>query len=227
MTEPQVCRWHTFGSDPAFHEAARDFILGAAANAISERGAFVVVLAGGNTPSPVYHLLRDARTEWRAWHVYFGDERCLPPGDPARNSRMARDEWLGQVAIPAAQVHAIPAERGAASAADAYSAELAAVGIFDLVILGLGEDGHTASLLPGGDWVHATTRHPAISPPHAPNPPPARVQLSLQRPSPAEAVAFLVQGDGKRVALEKWQAGAALPVGMIRPPSGVDVFLKP
>ncbi|HKB59132.1 MAG TPA: 6-phosphogluconolactonase [Gallionellaceae bacterium] len=227
MIEPQVCRWHTFGSDPAFHEAARDFILGAAANAISERGAFIVVLAGGNTPRSVYRLLRDARTEWRAWHVYFGDERCLPPGDPARNSRMAQEEWLGQVAIPGAQIHPIPAERGAASAAEVYSAELAAVGTFDLVILGLGEDGHTASLFPGGDWEAATNLPAAIAVHNAPKPPAERVSLSPQRLSQSRAAAFLVQGEGKRMALDKWRTGATLPASAIRPPSGVDVFLRP
>lgn len=226
MTAPQVCRWHSFDSDSAFCQAGHDFILAAAEKAISARGTFAVVLAGGNTPLPVYRLLRDARTDWSAWHVYFGDERCLPPDDPARNSRMAQDAWLGQVPIPAAQIHRIPAERGPQAAADAYAAELANVGAFDLVILGLGEDGHTASLFPGGDWERAGEQLPAIAVHGAPKPPPERVSLSAQRLSESRAVAFLVQADGKQEALEKWRAGVALPAAAIRPPDGVDIFLR-
>lgn len=226
MTTAQLCRWHRFDSEGAFHGAACDFILAAANSAISARGAFSVVLAGGNTPRPIYRLLREASTDWLAWHVYFGDERCLPPADSERNSRMAEDAWLGQVDIPAAQIHPIPAERGAQAAADAYSTALATVGIFDLVILGLGEDGHTASLFPGGDWAGLKTPPPAIAVHNAPKPPPERVSLSPQRLSEARAVAVLVQGQGKRDALEKWQAGAALPVAAICPLAGVDVFIE-
>lgn len=226
MTVSQVCRWHIFDSDSAFNEAARDFILAEADRAITARGAFVVVLAGGNTPRPVYRLLHDAPTEWSAWHVYFGDDRCLPADDPARNSRMAQDEWLGQVAIPAGQIHPIPAERGAQAAADDYAAQLATVGTFDLVILGLGEDGHTASLFPGGDWERAVGQPPAFAVHDAPKPPPDRVSLSAQRLSESRAVAFLAQAAGKQEALAQWRAGMALPAAAIRPPGGVDIFLR-
>jgi 6-phosphogluconolactonase len=160
MASSQTRRWHEFDSVIDFEQAARRFILEHAERAIAARGAFSIVLAGGNTPRNIYRALCDADTDWSAWHVYFGDERCLPADDPERNSHMARSAWLDHVAIPSQQIHPIPGELGPETAADSYARELAEVGEFDLVLLGLGEDGHTASLFPGGAWEHAKTNLP-------------------------------------------------------------------
>ena len=99
-------------------------ILAAADTAIRAGGQFRVVLAGGNTPRAAYQRLRDARADWGAWHIYFGDERCVPRDDPARNSRMAEEAWLEHIALPPPQLHAIPAELGADPAAKAYAVTL-------------------------------------------------------------------------------------------------------
>src|SRR5690242_16785552 len=104
------------------------------------RGQFHLVLAGGDTPRGAYRRLCGTSTDWSMWNVYFGDERCLPVDDPARNSRMAGEAWLDHVFIPTVQFHAIPAELGAVRAAQLYRETLHAVGEFDLVLLGLGED---------------------------------------------------------------------------------------
>ena len=125
--------------------------LACADDAVTRRGRFVVVLAGGNTPRGVYELLRGADADWSRWHVYLGDERCAPRDDPERNSLMAATAWLDHVSIPASQIHPIPAEMGPVDGARRYAATLDPVGEFDLVHLGLGEDGHTASLFPGHD----------------------------------------------------------------------------
>lgn len=214
-------RWHDVHDVSALHAAARDRILVAAERAIARRGRFTIVLCGGGTPRGVYRGLRAARADWPAWHVYYGDERCVAPDSPERSSHVAAQLWLDHVAIPPAQIHAIPAERGPVAGAAAYAAELAELGDFDLVLLGLGEDGHTASLFPGHPWGGAD----ALAVTDAPKPPPDRVSLSADRLSRARAVLFLVDGVGKLDAVARWQRGEALPAAAIAPPGGVDVLL--
>lgn len=229
----QMVRWREFADPARFERVAAEFILGAAAEAIAERGAFRIVLAGGETPRPIYERVSAADADWDRWHVYFGDERCLPPDDPGRNSVMARSAWLDRVAIPAPQVHGIEAERGPEAGAQRYAAAVSGFGPFDLVLLGLGEDGHTASLFPGGPWEGVTSGNPpdagAAIPPvvpvfDAPKPPPGRISLSAARLGDARRVLFLVAGAGKRVAVARWQAGDPIPASRIRPLGGVDVF---
>lgn len=209
----------------ALAAAARQRILAAAANAIRARRRFLIVLAGGNTPRAAYRLLRDARADWSAWQIYFGDERCLPRDHAARNSRMAEEAWLDHVAVPALQRHPIPGELGAAAAAQAYGATLRPVAAFDLVLLGLGEDGHTASLFPGHAWGEVPGSPATLAVLDAPKAPRERVSLSAARLSYAREVLFMVAGDSKRDALAHWRAGAAIPASAIRPAAGVDVLV--
>jgi 6-phosphogluconolactonase len=221
----QSVRWHEFPDDVSLLANARSRILGAARDAIGRHHAFDIVLAGGNTPRKLYRALRRCDADWAHWHVWFGDERCAPPDDPERNSRMARDEWLDHVAIPAANVHPVPAERGAREAAALYARELRTVDAFDLVLLGLGEDGHTASLFPGHEWgVHGDSPD-ALAVFDAPKPPPERVSLGAHRLSNARSVLFLVEGAGKREAVTAWKRGEAIPAASIAPEAGVDVLL--
>ncbi len=187
-------------------------ILSAARAAIARRGAFTVVLAGGTTPESCYALLAEAAADWARWHIYFGDERCLAPGDPRRNSTMAAARLTGRVPIPPRQVHPIPAERGASAAASDYERTIRAVLPFDLVLLGMGEDGHTASLFPGH-------RHPPgalVVPVHgAPKPPPERVSLGPAALGSCRELLVLVTGAGKRPALRQWRDGEDLPIAGI------------
>jgi 6-phosphogluconolactonase len=223
----QLVRWHVFPDDASLQSDARGRVLAAARDAIAKHGAFDIVLAGGNTPRKLYRALRDAGTDWACWHVWYGDERCAPSDDPERNSRMARDEWLDHVPVRAGNVHPIPAERGAREAAALYARELRSVDAFDLVLLGLGEDGHTASLFPGHDWGTHADSPDAIAVFDAPKPPPERVSLSAHRLSNARQVLFLVEGAGKRDAVASWQRGEPMPAASITPETsvGVDVLL--
>jgi len=184
------------------------------------------VLAGGRTPREIYHGLCTTKTDWSAWHIYFGDERCLPPRDPARNSCMAAEVWLNNVPIPPMQVHTIAGELGADEAALQYSETLRSVGYFDLVLLGLGEDGHTASLFPGHDWGTAPGSQDALAVFDAPKPPPQRVSLSAARLSRARQVIFLVSGESKHRAVTAWRAENNIPARAIRPETGVDVLVE-
>ncbi len=222
----QNCRWHIYPTIRCLQERAALAILRNANRSIVERGAFHIVLAGGNTPKAVYRNLCDMETQWAAWHVYFGDERCVMPDDSERNSKMAGDVWLDYVPIPHSQVHLIPAELGGEAAARAYCDVLRSVGLFDLVLLGLGEDGHTASLFPHRDWGAHPDSAAAIAVHGAPKPPPERVSLSAHRLGLARQVVFLVGGAAKHDAVVAWVGGKPIPAASIFPSCGIDVLLE-
>ncbi|MDP1594745.1 MAG: 6-phosphogluconolactonase [Gallionella sp.] len=184
-----------------------------AAEAIAARGVFHLALAGGETPRRCYEKLRHHTIDWNQVHLYFGDERCLPDGDASRNDSMARAALLNHVAPPQANIHCIPAELGAIEAAARYALELESVGKLDLVLLGMGEDGHTASLFPDNP---ANTRIEAAVPVFdAPKPPAERVSLGMGTLNAARNKLFMVTGAGKRQALEQIMRGVALPAAQI------------
>ncbi|GBL44523.1 6-phosphogluconolactonase, eukaryotic type [Sulfuriferula multivorans] len=219
-------RWHFVNAVEQLVEAAFIRIHAAAREALRERGVFHLVLAGGTTPRALYARMNGMDTDWRGWHVWFGDERCLAADHPERNSRMAQDAWLASSAIPAAQIHTIPAELGAPAAANAYVNTLRNVEEFDLVLLGLGEDGHTASLFPGHDWGTCPDSPDVLAVRDAPKPPPERVSLSARRLGRARAVLFLVSGAGKCDAVAAWRRDEPIPAAAIRPVAGVDVLVE-
>jgi len=184
-----------------------------AAQAIAARGAFHVALAGGETPRRCYQKLREFAIDWKHVHVYFGDERCLPNGDAQRNDSMVRESLLDHVAIPTTNIHNIPAELGAREAAAMYASLLGNIAPLDLVLLGMGEDGHTASLFPDNP---ATESAAAVVPVFdAPKPPAERVSLGLNSLNAARQKIFLVAGAGKRAALERILHGDYLPAARI------------
>ena len=188
-------------------EACR--LIGVAAKlAIRERGVFRIVLAGGSTPGRTYQLLAETAQDWMSWEILWGDERCLPAAAPERNSRLAQELWLQRVAIPAAQIHPIAAELGAEEASARYGKVIADRQPFDLVLLGMGEDGHTASLFPGAVEDGA----PVIALHDAPKPPARRVSLTFQTLRASRAQLALVTGAEKSCALAAWQHGEQLPI---------------
>ena len=219
-------RWHPMPSAEALEDEAATRIAHAAREALARQERFRVVLAGGNTPRNVYRKLVSIATDWSRWEVYFGDERCLALNDAARNDRMAHETLLDHVPIAAGAIHRIPAEQGAAAAAQAYERTLAGVGPFDLVLLGLGEDGHTASLFPGHDIGAAADSPDVLAVFDAPKPPRERVSMSAARLSRAPRVLFLVAGGEKRDVVHRWKAGEAMPAAGIRATSGVDVLVE-
>lgn len=140
-------------------QALADCFVDDATKAIAERGAFFVALAGGTTPKTAYGLLaqppRRERVDWNHVFFYFGDERCVPPESPESNYRMASETFLDALRVPADHVHRMHGEREPAQAAHEYAQILIQTmgdqPCFDLVLLGMGADGHTASLFPGID----------------------------------------------------------------------------
>ena len=214
-------RWHSFNSQDAINQAAVKRILQAADEAIIKNGSFLVVLAGGSTPKSVYQLLSQEKADWANWHVYHNDDRCLPVDHAERNSKMARDVWLNLVAIPQNQIHDIPTELGNVEGAKAYAKTLNGVRAFDLVILGLGEDGHTASLFPNQVVDNSADAVPVFD---APKPPAERVTMSQNRLNNTHEVLFLVTGAGKQEAVDNWRKGVKIPATLIAPKNGVDVY---
>lgn len=223
--KPQLLRWQVHADAAATLSAAARRIEAAARDAIDRRGAFRIVLSGGETPRRLYAMLALTAVRWGAWHVYWGDERCVPRGDVQRNDAMAQGVWLDASPIPHAQIHPIPAELGPEAGAAAYSRALQDVPAFDLALLGLGEDGHTASLFPGRDWGVDPDSPAALAVRQAPKPPRERVSLSAARLSAARAVLVLAPGEGKRDAVRRWEAGEDLPIRAIAPETGVDAFV--
>ncbi|HEU0234410.1 MAG TPA: 6-phosphogluconolactonase [Gallionella sp.] len=184
-----------------------------AAQAIVARGVFHVALAGGETPRRCYEKLRRLPVDWTHVQVFFGDERCLPVGDSQRNDTMAREALLEHVAIPPGNIHAIPAELGARKAAARYAAVLENAAPLDLVLLGMGEDGHTASLFPGNPATDSAAA--AVPVFDAPKPPTERVSLGMGTLNVARQRIFMVAGAGKRDALEQILLGKSLPAARV------------
>jgi 6-phosphogluconolactonase len=207
-----------------------------AAEAVAARGAFNLALSGGSTPRLLYRLLADpaepfaGRVPWPQVHVFFGDERAVPPDDPASNYRMAREALLDRV--PCGSVHRMEAELGAPEAATRYEAALrdhfgaAEVPVLDLALLGLGADGHTASLFPGSPALRER-RHWVMA---AEGPPPAVERITLTPPvlERARSLLFLVAGEDKaeplRRLLRPRPGEAPIPAGQLRPGGSVLVL---
>ena len=204
-----MLEWRSFQQPIDLENAAAAFVLSCAQLSIERQHRFRLVMAGGQTPSGVYRVLRDAPTDWSCWHIYFSDERCVARDDAQSNSRMARDCLLDYVPIPDSQIHVIPTELGADGAAASYDALLQTHTPFDLVLLGVGEDGHTASLFPG--QVTDTDRW-TVAVHDAPKPPSERVSLSVRALRTTANVLVITSGIGKRDAIAAWRAGKSLPI---------------
>ena len=210
---------------PSAEEVALDTaqrIQSAAASSIEDHGVFKIVLAGGTTPAASYKHLIDTDTDWSRWQIFYGDERCLPVDHPDRNSVMVSRVWLDHVNIPAANIHPIPAELGAIPAASQYEAVIQPMLPFDMTLLGIGEDGHTASLFPGHSHPEGKLVVPVTN---APKPPSDRVSLSFKVLANSNSVIVLVTGAGKRDAVVQWQAGADIPIQQLTSQIAVDVLI--
>jgi len=215
-------------------------------HAVARRGRAVLSLSGGTTPKAVFALLAEPpwreRVDWAKVHVFWGDERFVAATDDASNVRMTRSALLDHVNVPAANVHAIPDDDAptpgdvdatfarARSAAASFATTLHAFyggerlvddrPFFDVVMLGLGEDGHTASLFPGtaalaerDAWAVAVRTDNATAP--------VRITMTYPLIESTHAVLFLAAGAGKRAMVERVLAGdASLPAARVRPHGG-------
>lgn len=213
--------------------AAAALFAEAARGAVTARGCCAVALAGGSTPRRAYELLAGAahagNVPWAHLHLFWGDERCLPVGDPQRNETMVRRALLDQVSVPPEQVYAIDCGGSPEAAATAYGDRIATFfdgqpPCFDLVFLGLGEDGHIASLLPGSATLTATDRWTGVA--RRAEEDFDRVTLTAPLFNQARLVVFLVSGRSKaRVVRAALRGEGSLPVHLIRPVAGEVLWL--
>lgn len=209
----------------ALADAAAERFVAAAGDAIASRGQFIVALAGGSTPGDTYLRLGTAlvsKVMWSRVQVLWSDERCVPPDHAQSNYRMARETLLDRVPVPAANVHRIHGEDDPAMAAAVYETTLRALLRIDLVLLGLGEDGHTASLFPGSAAAHEQTRWVMAARAHATSM--WRITLTPAVINGAAEVMFLVSGGAKagilRRVLEGPRRPEELPAQAIAPSNG-------
>jgi 6-phosphogluconolactonase len=217
--------------------AAAERVVAYAQEAINSHNVFSVALAGGNTPSRVYELLATIPfkqlIDWSRTHLFFGDERCVPPDHPDSNYGMVYSTLISKVEIPVENVHRIVGEGNPEENAEGYEKELRTFfgelpwPRFDLVLLGMGEDGHTASLFPGSDalkedskWVVATRMA---------QPTQDRISLTAKVFNHAAHVVFLVTGQAKAKRLAEvlhYRPGAdRLPAQLIQPVDGTLEWL--
>jgi 6-phosphogluconolactonase len=222
--------------------AAAEEVVRLAGEAVHAHGRFTIALSGGSTPRALYRLLVASsdpigdRIDWSAVHVFWGDERHVPPDHAESNYRMARETLLDHVSIPAANIHRILGEDpDAAHAAALYEDELAAAFAlaprqmprFDLVLLGLGAEGHTASLFPGSAALHERERR--VVAPFVPKLAAHRITLTPPVLNHAAAVIFLVSGADKAAALAAVVEGERdidlYPAQIVRPEHGTLLWL--
>jgi 6-phosphogluconolactonase len=211
-------------------EAVAAYVGPLARDAIKSNGKFTIALSGGSMPKVLGAALPSIDTDWRKWHVFFADERCVELTHDDSNYKACREHFLSKVAIPDAQVYKIDPALPPDEAAVAYTAHLTAVfgdtpeamPSFDLMMLGMGPDGHTASLFPGHELLEERGKVVAgIS--DSPKLPPCRITLTLPVLNNAKEVCFIATGSSKAALLPGvllLHSTSELPCALVRPPRG-------
>lgn len=202
-------------------QAAADEVIRAATDAVAQRGRFTIALSGGSTPKNLYTLIAanaSANLPWDRMFFFWGDERHVPPDDPDSNYRMAKESFLSKVAIPPGNIFPVPAENpDASAAAETYEQTLRTFFAlapgefprFDLILLGMGPDGHTASLFPETAALQEKSRLVVANWVEKLNA--SRITLTLPVLNAARCVAFLVSGTDKAAVLHEVLEGNAPP----------------
>ncbi len=203
--------WFVFKDLDAASQAAADFIGNKIAVAIKQNNSCHVVLPGGNTPLACLAYLAKKDLPWSKVHWYPGDERCVPVGHADRNDVMMENILWSK--ITPTHTHSMPTELGADIAAEKYRETIQSIKAFDVAFLGIGEDGHTASLFPGNTALQDTR---SVVPVYdSPKPPSERVSLSMKTLQQAQCRIVLVGGAGKADIIKRIKAGEPLPINSI------------
>lgn len=215
--------------------AAAALLVSRAEDAIAARGRFTVALSGGSTPKAMHTYLRGLKVEWARVHIFWGDERCVPPDHEHSNYRMARETLLDHIILPSENVRRIRGEADPEQAAADYENVLRSAFSdtpprFDMIFLGMGDDGHTASIFPGTSAVNEQTRW-VVAQAHDFPPPPLVTRLTFTPPliNAAAHVVVLVAGAGKAERLKQVLQGPyqpeVLPAQIVKPTNGRVVWM--
>ncbi|MBY0279814.1 6-phosphogluconolactonase [Candidatus Binatia bacterium] len=211
----------------AVARAGTAFVIDAARRAIAERGRFLFAVSGGKTPWVMMAELARADVDWTKWHLFQVDERIAPAGDPDRNLTHLQESLLAHVALPAENVHAMPVEEPDSTAATIrYGEDLERLAgrppVLDLIHLGLGPDGHTASLVPDDAVLGVRNRDVAITASAYQG----RHRMTLTYPvlDRAREILWLIDGAAKADMLPRVRKGdTAIPAGRVRNPNAVAI----
>jgi 6-phosphogluconolactonase len=205
---------------------AAEHVERALARALEERGAFHLALSGGTTPGGTYRLLAASVPDWSGVELWFADERCVPADDEQSNYRLVAETLLDPSDFPAERVHRMAGELGPGEGARAYDVELRDgvppgdedEPLLDLVLLGIGPDGHVASLFPGSPALEADRAQLCLGIHDSPKPPPERITLSLSMLRAARACLLLATGAGKADAVSAMlgEPNPHLPASLLR-----------
>lgn len=191
---------------PALIERSLKIILDKIQSAISERGQFTIALSGGSTPKPLYEAIASQNLPWEKIHVFWGDERYVPPDHADSNQGMARQAWLDRVNMPAANIHPMPTDEAEPAVAaskheeqlrDFLKVQEGEFPVFDVILLGMGDDGHTASLFPHTEALQVRDRLVTVG--NKDGQP--RLTFTVPLINSARCVLFVVAGSNKRPAL--------------------------
>jgi 6-phosphogluconolactonase len=241
MARAVTVTYRIWQTAPDVAAAAADLFASTAATAATARGVARIAISGGGTPKAMFALLADrsapyfARIPWDKLELFWVDERCVPPTDSDSNYRMTSEAMLSKVPLPAAQIHRMEGELDPETAASRYEAELrtafrlegAETPVFDLVLLGMGDDGHTASLFPHTAALDEITKLVVAN--HVPQKDTWRITLTSPVINAARSVAFLIEGAAKADVLAEVLLGPrdpeSWPSQLIRPESGALTFL--
>lgn len=231
MTGNAAAQVRIFPDPETLGRAAIEFVITLARQRIAAEGRFSVALSGGSSPKQLYAFLGSSPYRddipWPPMHFFWADERCVPPDHPDSNYKLAFDAFLSGVSLPAANIHRIKGEEGPVAAAQAYEEDLRrffsgpGVPSFDLIILGIGEDGHTASLFPGSPLLQETARFAVpveLDPPKV-----SRVTLTLPVLNHAAQVLFLASSRAKAEVVAEVigrNNEGRYPAGLVQPVSG-------
>ena len=201
--------WLIFDDEMSLSEALAQEILNIAKKSISEKNCFSIVLTGGQSVLNLYKILSKSDSNWEKWHIYIGDERCVPMGHKDRSDRVINKIWLNNSLIPKKNIYFIKAELGLTRAQEEYERILRKVNKFDVVLLSMGEDGHVASLFPGHVY---PKNQKVIIDNNSPKLPKQRVSMSYQQLNKAHYVFKLIIGETKKKSVALLKQNANLPI---------------
>ena len=201
--------WLIFDDEMSLSKALAQEVLNIAKKSIFEKDCFSIVLTGGQSVLSLYKILSKADSNWDKWHIYIGDERCVPMDHKDRSDRVINEIWLDNSAIPKKNIHFIQAELGLLESRVEYENTLKSIDKFDIVLLSMGEDGHIASLFPNHSYPEEQM---VVVEQGSPKPPKERISMSYQQLNKAHYIFKLIIGESKQKAVHLLQKDINIPV---------------